>query len=136
MTMDRVFVDANVLFSFAYGSAGLSRLLDRARKRQCLLLASQYVVEEARRNLSDPEQIRNLEVFLSEVEIVPEVDPHIPSPVDLPEKDRPVIMAAISAKADYFLTGDTTHFGKYFGKSVTGIKILRPREYFDIRPPK
>ena len=136
MNRDRVFLDANFLFSYAYGSPGLSFLLDRAQKGECLLLGSQYVVEEARRNLSDPEQIQRLEAFLSEMEIVPEVDPHIPCLIDLPEKDRPVIMAAISAKADYLLTGDTTHFGKYFGKVVTGVKILRPRDYFNIRPSK
>lgn len=29
-------------------------------------------------------------------------------------------MAAISIKANYLLTGDITHFGKYFGKRVNG----------------
>jgi hypothetical protein len=61
------------------------------------------------------------------------VDPHIPCPIDLPEKDRPVFMAAISIQANYFLTGDIPHFGEYFEKTVSGVKILRPRDYLHMR---
>ena len=136
MTADRIFLDANILFSLAWGSSGLGLLGEWAAKRKCLLFASQYVIEEARRNLLDPEQIKRLESFLSHVQIVPEVDPRIPCPVDLPEKDRPAFLAAISLKADYFLTGDITHFGKYLGKSVSGIKILRPRDYLNMQQRK
>jgi predicted nucleic acid-binding protein len=133
MTLERIFLDANVLFSIAYGSPGLTRLWEWAQKRRCLLFASNYVIEEARRNLSDPDQMKRLDDFLSRVQIVPEVDPHIPCPIDLPEKDRPVLLAAISIKAGYFLTGDMIHFGKYFGKTVGGVKICRPRQYFASR---
>ncbi len=42
--------------------------------------------------------------------------PEIPCPLDLPEKDRPVLLAAISVRADYLLTGDTLHFGKHFAR--------------------
>ena len=129
MTIDRIFLDANILFSLAYGSPGLNRLWNFARQKQCLLYASHFVVEEAKRNLDHPEQKRRLEDYLSEVQIVPEADPTLPCPIELPEKDRPVLMAAISIKADYLMTGDSTHFGKYFGKTVKGIKICRPRDY-------
>ena len=134
MTLGRIFFDANLLFSLAWGSPGLARLGAWAQKRKCLLFASQYVIEEVRRNLGDTEQIQRLDSFLTHVQVIPEVDPHIPCPIDLPEKDRPVLMAAISSRADYFLTGDMTHFGEYFGKSVSGVKILRPRDYLNMRP--
>ncbi len=62
------------------------------------------------------------------------LDPHIPCPIDLPEKDRPVFMAAISIQANYYLTGDIIHFREYFGESVSGVKILRPRDYLNKRP--
>jgi predicted nucleic acid-binding protein len=133
MTADRIFLDANILFSLAWGSPGLGLLRKWSEKGKCLLFASQYVIEEARRNLIDQEQIQRLESFLSHVQIAPEMDPHIPCPIDLPEKDRPVFMAAISIQANYFLTGDITHFGEYFGKSVSGVKILRPRQHFASR---
>jgi hypothetical protein len=80
-----------------------------------------------------PEQIQRLESFLTHVQVVPEVDPQIPCPIDLPEKDQPVFMAAIAIKADYFLTADIPHFGEYFGKSVSGVKICRPRDYLNMR---
>ena len=130
MSADRIFLDANILFSIAYGSPGLDPLWELARQKRCFLLASSYVVEEARRNLFEPDQIKKLEIYLSTVQMVPEVDLTIPCPIDLPEKDLPVFLAAISARAHYLLTGDTLHFGKYFGQTINGVKICRPRDYF------
>ena len=127
MTIDRIFLDANILFSVAYGSPGLNRLWKSTRQKRYTLFASDFVVEEARRNLFLHEQMERLEGYVSEVRIVPEVDPTLPCPIDLPEKDRPVLMAAISIKADYLITGDSTHFGKYFGQTVNGVKICRPQ---------
>lgn len=129
--VDRVFLDANVLFSIAYGSPGLKRLEELARNNRCLLLASSYVVEEANRNLSEPSPGRRLEKFLVNVETTPEIDLQMPCPLDLPEKDRPVLLAAISVRADYLLTGDTLHFGKHFGKKVSGVTICLPRDYLN-----
>jgi len=129
MIADRIFLDANILFLIAYGSPGLTRLWELAQKKHCELFATNYVVEEAKRNLLSPEQLRKLEAFLSMVQLVPDVDPSIPCPLELPEKDRPVLLAAISIKANYLLTGDRIHFGKYFGQTVRGIKICLPRDY-------
>ncbi|HYA90197.1 MAG TPA: PIN domain-containing protein [Thermodesulfobacteriota bacterium] len=129
MIADRIFLDANILFSIAYGSPGLTRLWELAQKKHCELFASNYVVEEAKRNLLSSEQLRKLEAFLSMVQLAPDVDPSIPCPIELPEKDRPVLLAAISIKANYLLTGDMIHFGKYFGQTVRGIKICLPRDY-------
>ena len=131
MTIDRIFLDANIFFSIAYGSPGLNRLGDLAKRKRCLLFGSNFVIEEAKRNLFRPEQLKRLEAFLSNVQIVPEVDPEIPCPVSLPDKDRPVLLAAISIKADYLLTGDTIHFGEYFGRVVNGVRICRPRDYLN-----
>lgn len=131
MTVDRIFLDANIFFSIAYGSSGLNRLGDLAKRKHCLLFGSGYVIEEARRNLFQPEQLKRLEAFLSIVQIVPEVDPETPCPISLPEKDQPVLLAAISVRANYLLTGDTIHFGKYFGQVVNGVRICRPRDYLN-----
>jgi len=40
--VDRIFLDANILFSIAYGSPGLKRLKELAQK-QCSLFAYKYV---------------------------------------------------------------------------------------------
>jgi len=129
MNHDKIFLDANVLFSVAYGSPGLNHLWKLAKEGSCLLFTSQYTVEEARRNLDNPDQLKKLETCLSEVQIVSEVDPNLPCPIDLPEKDQPVLMAAISINADYLITGDLKHFGKYFGQIIGGVKICRVRDY-------
>jgi predicted nucleic acid-binding protein len=129
MKVDKLFLDANILFSVAYGSPGLDRLWNLAKKGHCELIASQYVIEEARRNLDQQEHLDKLERYLSNVSIVAEADPSIPCPIELPDKDSPVLMAAIAVKADFLLTGDTTHFGKYFGKTIMGVKISTARDY-------
>jgi predicted nucleic acid-binding protein len=129
MTLDRIFLDANILFSIAYGSPELNRLWNLARKKLCILFASEYVIEEARRNLYNPDQLEKLDACLSAINVVPEADPEMPCPISLPEKDRPVLLAAISIKADYLITGDVLHFGKYFGRTVSGVRICRPRDY-------
>jgi len=132
MSSERVFLDANVLFSIAYGSPGLEQLWSDAKNEKYELFASQYVIEEAKRNLDRREQLDALNRFLSEVRVVPEADPALPCPIPLPEKDRPVLMAALSCKADYLITGDVTHFGKYFGKRIRRLRICTPRDFFNI----
>jgi predicted nucleic acid-binding protein len=132
MSSERVFLDANILFSIAYGSPGLERLWGDAKRGKYELIASQYVIEEAKRNLDRREQQDALNRFLSEVRVVPEADPALPCPIPLPEKDRPVLMAALSCKADYLITGDVSHFGRYFGKKIRTLRICAPRDFFNI----
>ena len=129
MRREAVFLDANILFSVAYGSVGLNRLWELSRKGVCALLASQYVIEEAKRNLDPGEQLKRLNSYLSGVEVVMETDPDLSCPIDRPEKDVPVLMAAVSAGADYLITGDISHFGRHFGKTVMGVQIIMPRDY-------
>lgn len=129
MSVDRVFLDANILFSVAYGSPGLDRLWDLAGEGLCVLLASRYVVEETKRNLHNQDQLQNLETYLSNVQIVLEADQRLECPLDLPDKDKPVLMAAIFARADYLITGDMAHFGKYFGHLIMGVKVSTARGY-------
>lgn len=130
--MDRLFLDANILFSAAYGSAGISRLWALAADRKVELLTSAYAVEEARRNLDRREHKRRLEGLLSAVKIVPEPDPNLPCPADLPPKDRPLLLAAIQAGATHFVTGDLKHFGAYRGRRFSSVLICTPRDYFAV----
>ena len=95
---DRLFLDANVLFSAAYGSPSIERLWDAQRAGSCRLLVSRYVIEEARRNLRELEQIRRLDTRLRSALVVPE-SPADRCPVDLPDKDRPIFSAAAAATA-------------------------------------
>ena len=129
MKAEKLFLDANILFFVAYGSPGLDRLWKLSKKGHGELIASQYVIEEAKRNLDQQEHLDKLERYLSKLTVVAEADPSIPCPIDLPDKDSPVLIAAIAARADYLLTGDVTHFGKYFGKITMGVRISTARDY-------
>lgn len=131
--MDRVFLDANVLFSAAYSpDTGLRRLWKRPDTR---LISSIYAAEEARRNLNAPGQRDALEGLLDNVELTPAASresAHLLS-IELPDKDRPILSAAVSAGATHLLTGDFRHFGPYYGEKIGGVLILPPADYLDIR---
>jgi uncharacterized protein len=128
--MDRVFLDANVLFSVAYGSPGLRRLWTHAAEGRCLLLTSAQAVEEARRNLDSPTQQRRLARMVRQVEIVPQ-PVELSCPLELPPEDRLIFLAAAAAGATHLLTGDLRHFGSYYGRRVQGVLVLRPAAYLD-----
>ena len=106
-------------------------LWSAAHSGKLTLMTSMYAVEEARRNLEHPARVKALEKLLKDLEIT--VNPistgTLPPSVKLPEKDRPVLLAAIAANATHLLTGDLTHFGRYFGKAVKGVKIMKPYLY-------
>ena len=123
--VDRVFLDANVLFSAAYRpDAGLRRLWQRRRTE---LMTSRYALEEAMVNLPEPAHRRRLAGLMESVTLVSEsADGRLPTDVDLPPKDRPILTAALRAGASHLVTGDLTHFGPYLGRSVQGVRILTP----------
>ena len=129
-------MDANVLFSAAYRSdAGLRKLWRLAGVR---IITSAYAVEEARRNLSQPPQHRELDELLGSVEVVLTAAPTDPllfsSVVELPNKDRPVLLVAIGVGATHLLTGDFWHYmGPYRGKRIQRVLILSPRDYISLR---
>jgi predicted nucleic acid-binding protein len=130
-----IFLDANVLFSAAYRSdAGLRKLWRLPGVR---MVTSAYAVEEARRNLSQPRQREELDELLGSVEVVPTaaptVHPLFSSVMQLPDKDRPILLAAIGVGATHLLTGDFRHFGPYYGKRLEGVLILSSGEYLSSR---
>ncbi len=126
--MPRVFLDANVLFSAAYGSPGLRTLWILARAGRHELLASIHVIEEARRNL-EARHRGALEALVRKLTIIPAAPPDLPCPIEVPAGDREAFLAAVAGGASHFLTGDARHFGRYFGKRVLGILIQTPGEY-------
>lgn len=126
--MDRLFLDANVLFSAAYRpDAGL---LAFWKLRDVKLCSSRYAVEEARENLDEAAQKRRLEKLVRGLELFEATGTELPSGVSLPDKDVPILLAAIEAGATHLITGDMRDFGAYFGMRVEGILIVPPAEYF------
>lgn len=125
--MDRLFLDANILFSASYRPA--AGLLQLWKISDAVLCSSRYALEEARINLEDEIQRTQLNKLAEAVHYFEAGQRKLPRWFLLPEKDRPIMLAAIEARATHLLTGDIRHFGHYFGKKVEGIAILLPREY-------
>ncbi len=127
----RVFLDANVLFSAAYREqAGLAVLW---RLQRVQLLTSLYAAQEAANNLDEEDQRRRLRQLLESVEIVgTDAEMSATFEIALPDKDRPILAAAVGAKADFLLTGDMKHFGVYFGKTICGVRVERPGEFLKL----
>src|SRR5215212_11842636 len=84
-------------------------------------------------------QHRELDELLGCVEVVPTAAPTdhlIFSSVELPNKDRPVLLAAIGVGATHLLTGDFWHYmGPYRGKRIQRVLILSPRDHLSLRDP-
>ena len=130
--MDRLFLDANILFAVAYGAhSPLRRLWDF---KGAELLTSAYAVAEARRNLETREEQDRMDPLLSRVRVVGESAIRtLPLGVTLRDKDVPILCAAIEAKASHLLTLDLRDFGKYLGKTIEGVLVLHPRDYLPAR---
>lgn len=125
--MDRLFLDANILFSAAYrANAGLLMLW---KLKNVALCSSRYAVEEARINLEQDAQKRRLERLAKAIEFFDPIAPGLPRGVDLPEKDVPILLAALAARSTHLVTGDVHHFGRYFGQTIEGMLVLPPGDY-------
>jgi predicted nucleic acid-binding protein len=132
--MDRLFLDANVLFSAAYRSgAGLLRFW---HLKNVILCSSHYALEEARINLSDDAQRGRLVRLARKIQLFDSTARQMPAGISLPEKDRPILLAAMEAWTTHLITGDLRHFGPYFGKTIGGILIVTPCQYLKTHQPR
>ncbi len=129
--MDRVFLDANILFSAAY--VPTSRLRKLWSLRETELVSSLFALDEARRNLVAyaPDGVGLLQQLCARVTIVPEAPSSLtlPDGNDLPDKDQPILAAAIGTGCTHLLTGDRRHFGPLYGRRVGGVLVLTPAQY-------
>src|SRR5437016_2018443 len=127
----RIFLDANILFSAAKTDGAVGRLLELliAARHECW--ADGYVAEEARRNLAAkiPGALPRLEAMLSRIHVSGShaVSSAPEAALQLPEKDRPVLAAAVLLGCEALVTGDRTHFGAFYGKKLAGVTIYSPR---------
>jgi uncharacterized protein len=127
--MDRVFLDACILFTASYREGtGTSRLWTLPDVR---LLTSFYALGEAWRNIGNAAQRIRLASLLSALELVGELpaDEPIATSAGLPSKDVPILHASISGRATHLITADVQHFGRLFGSAIGGGLILPPADY-------
>ncbi|MPZ34239.1 MAG: PIN domain-containing protein [Rhodospirillales bacterium] len=127
----QIFLDANVLFSAAKSDGFVRRLLELLMADGHVLCADGYVAEEARRNLAakGPQGLPALAALLDRLEVaaMQANSVSVTGLSALPEKDRPVVAAAARMACDALVTGDRTHFGRFYGRSLAGIAIHSPR---------
>jgi len=133
--VDHLLLDACVLFSAAYNPAS-------PRRRpwelpSTVLLSSGYAVAEAERNIAAlrPERLDDLASLTKRLTLVEAARLPLPeSAASLPEKDAPILLAAMNAGATHLLTVDKKHFGALCGQTIGGVLILTPGEYLRQRP--
>lgn len=125
----RVFLDANVVFSAAWSpQSAATLLLDLAGAGYCTPLISELALREARYNLEmkRSEALDRFRAIGALLEIVPEPGPpelQLAANAGLPDKDIPILAAAIAARAECLVTGDRRDFGHLFGTRVSGVLV-------------
>jgi predicted nucleic acid-binding protein len=126
-------LDSSVLLAAAGSTSGASRLLIMSAKREgWTLLTSAYCVREAEHNLpklrprAASDWRRIIRPRLSEVGTHLVLDRPL---VYRAVKDRPVVITALSLKADVLLTLDRDDFHDLLGTSVYGLPIRTPGEF-------
>jgi predicted nucleic acid-binding protein len=130
---NRLFLDANVLFTAAHNPDGKAAFLfDKVTAGHWELISSRFAIEEARRNIAAKyaQCLERLDELIEKVTEVPQPVPH-KALIDLPEKDQPIFLAAQAAQATHLLTGDLKHFGPHMNrpKKSSGIVIQTVADY-------
>lgn len=135
---DRLFLDANVLFTAAYSPRGKAAFLfeiaasEKGARARWVLLSSAYAIEESRRNLSIKARhaLSDFESRVQQLSIVGQPSSEDPT-IDLPSKDVPIWTAARAARVTHLLTGDRSDFGRWMNRpqATAGIVIQTVSEY-------
>ena len=136
----RIFLDANILFSAAKSDSAIRQLLRHLKLAKHTLVADSYVQAEAIRNIAakaDAQAVSDLDTLLSQIEVssvqFAQSSPTLQAAVLwLPEKDRPVLLAAMALVCDVLVTGDSTHFGPGYGKRFEGVTVCSPRQLAEL----
>jgi hypothetical protein len=131
--VDKLFLDANVLFTAAHNPNGKAAFLfAESNSMHWELTSSRFAIEEARRNIAAkyPQCQERLEELIERLSQVPQPAPR-ETPIDLPEKDWPIFLAAQAAMATHLLTGDLKHFGSHMNQPEKsgGIVIQTVADY-------
>ena len=135
----RIFLDANVPFSASKSDGAVRELVKSRLKAKHECWVDSYVATEARRNLAakttDPAAaLVELESLLSKMlhANFPSVDSGLELELLSPEKDRPVLAAAIRHRCAVLVTGDRTHFGALYGQTIEGVTVHSPRSLAEL----
>lgn len=132
----RVMIDTNIFISAAlFPNGRASQALMKALLPPFQPVTCDYVVDELHRKFQEkfPERITELEAFLYSAMDVIDV---VKTPREVMEeellirdvKDRPILRAALSSNADFFLTGDKD----FLESSVEDPRIISVAEFLSL----
>lgn len=136
----RIFLDANILFSAAKSDGAVRRLIRHLQSCQHTLVADSYVQAEAMRNIAakaSANAMNDLQALLCQAEVTTVQFSRVSTLFQsaalwLPEKDRPVLLAAMVLTCDVLVTGDSTHFGAGYGQRFEGVTVCSPRQLAEL----
>lgn len=126
----KIFIDTSVLLAAAGSEKGASRFVfEQAAIRGWTLITTRYCLEEAQRNAAKvgrkaPATLH--ESMVPKLALVPTELAFDKVLVFPKAKDRPVLISALGAKADYLLTMDEGDFQKVIGSHVYGMGVNTP----------
>ena len=132
-------LDANTLVSAILVSLGISRqILRAAHERRFACLCSTVIVAEVFRTLARPRVLRKYAIDPTEIEVLrrflesPAVSVEITAEVRgvaTHSEDDLILATAVSAQADYLVTGDRQLQAP---SSYRGVAIVSPRQFLTI----
>ena len=119
----KIFLDANVIFSASNASSNMHAFITLISETH-ELVTSDYAYEEARRNIQ-----AKREAWFTTFKNITKSMPQLPSApllheIELVDKDRPILGAAISHECDYLLTGDKKDFGHLYGVKIETVTVI------------
>ena len=123
----KIFLDANILFSGSNTQSALHQLLNLLGKNH-ELATSYYAIAEARRNITLKKSawLDDFEELVAHFILCPQGQ--LRKDIELVEKDRTILAAAITGECGYLITGDRKDFGHLFGQTIEGVLILPPSD--------
>lgn len=142
-----VFLDSNVIFSGLYSSqAAPGLILERFAKGSIRVVVSQQVLQEVIRTIKEklPDALPALRRFLVNTPIEVVADPKPPDikrwAKHLHPGDAAILAAAITARPDYFVTGDRHFIDKTDIVKEAGLFIVTPAQLLKLverdKPPQ
>jgi predicted nucleic acid-binding protein len=128
----RVFLDANMLFSGAYSDRNhVLALMAFTKNTPCQWISCDLAVTEAVRNIERKSPLRShhLQQLLAKLRIVDTVF-QMPIPIDIRDKDIPIIASAQFHQCDILLTGDKRDFGQWMNRpqDTGGVRVMMVAE--------
>jgi predicted nucleic acid-binding protein len=136
LSSQRVFLDANVMFSAALGGESFTALFAALESGACSLCTSPQCVDEARRNVTKkrPLALERLEALLARVSVTQPPTALVDWSIGkMPEDDGWVLAGALEAGASVLLTGNTKHFGWLMTRDDLPVRVCTVRAWLDQR---